>query len=366
MKFVVGAVLGLAIGWWLHGWQTSTPVRVTSPTTAGMSSVPAASPERGEQLSSEKLFAMLLSLGANDQALAFLAGTDDPLPYRQRLFSHVQQLLDAQKFAEADSLLQAYLQMEFRDVDALLLKAKLLKTQGKVQQALETLYQLRAYEHRQTALDDNRALIDEWASAHVAKLKQARNGDSEERFLQFLIAQEPERLDYVLALATVYVEHGAAEGARHYLSLLAADGRFESQRRALLQQLEQGGDGEAIALQRQGSHFLVSVWLDGRTPALLLIDTGASMTVLRPEVLARAGYTRSQTVRQFNTANGVAEGQVFTVDELTLGNHHLRQLPLVALDLAGLEADGLLGMDILGQYRFQLDQQANTLSLNKK
>ncbi|MDH5302358.1 MAG: retroviral-like aspartic protease family protein, partial [Gammaproteobacteria bacterium] len=123
-----------------------------------------------------------------------------------------------------------------------------------------------------------------------------------------------------------------------------------------------------INLQRQGGHFLLPVTLDGRTEASLLIDTGATMTVLRPQVLARAGYgpAQAQTTRRFSTANGLTDGQIFQLDEFSLGGVRLPGLSVVGLELGELQADGLLGMDVLGQFQFQIEQEQNQLRLRKK
>lgn len=377
MKFYVGLFVGVVAGWWLHTYiQTPSSPQPGVPTHSSADSrvLPSAQlkGDGAEQLSSEKLFATLLSLGATEQAMAFLAQANHPEPYRKQLLQYIQSQLEVQNYSRAQALLSQYLQLEFRDVDALLLQAKLLKAQQQNKDAIAMLYQLRAYEHRQAALDANSRLIDQWVNETVASLEQKGDTQAKAQFWQFLIEQEPQRLDYVLALATHYVKQGDKEGARYYLSMLAADSRFESRRQELLQQLavqvQSGPKDYAVPLQRKGNHYLVRVWLDDSLEATLLIDTGATMTVFRPEVLAQAGYGSNQvlSLRQFNTANGVAEGQVFQLTNFALGQYHLEELAVVGLDLADLQADGLLGMDVLGRFHFQIDQDENKLLLRKK
>ncbi|MDH5301755.1 MAG: hypothetical protein OEW58_10375, partial [Gammaproteobacteria bacterium] len=280
MKFILGAMLGVAIGWWLHAWQfTALPAPVTAPTSVV---VPEAVPLATDPApSADTLFALLLSSGATDQALEFLAKAPQPEPFRQRLLMHIQSLLDSKQLDRADELLDRYLRREFRDVDALLLQATLFKAQGKIQAALTALFRLRSYEYRSAQLAENQRRIDRWVDEYQVQLRQ-QPAATQLQFWQFLAAQDAQRLDYVVQMAALSIDLGHESQARQYLQLLAADGQFDSQRRELLRQLEfrrLARNDVVINLQRQGGHFLLPVTLDGRTEASLLIDTGATMTV---------------------------------------------------------------------------------------
>ena len=69
----------------------------------------------------------------------------------------------------------------------------------------------------------------------------------------------------------------------------------------------------------------------------------------------------------FRTAGGVAQGTVYSVPELTLGTYQLTDTQIAVLDFELKPGvDGLLGMNILGQFRFQIDQENASLLLSRE
>jgi len=60
-------------------------------------------------------------------------------------------------------------------------------------------------------------------------------------------------------------------------------------------------------------------------------------------------------------------GTVYAFPELRLGPYLLQDTQVAVLDFETRpEIDGLLGMNILGQFRFQIDQENTQLRLSKK
>ncbi len=71
--------------------------------------------------------------------------------------------------------------------------------------------------------------------------------------------------------------------------------------------------------------------------------------------------------RVFRTAGGVVMGTVYRVPELTMGPYVLKNTDVAVIDFpTHREIDGLLGMNILGQFRFQIDQENARLRLSEK
>ena len=66
----------------------------------------------------------------------------------------------------------------------------------------------------------------------------------------------------------------------------------------------------------------------------------------------------------FSTANGIAKGDIYRVERLKLGKFTLNGSQLAVLNFtmpAGV--DGLLGMNVLAQFRFHIDQEKQLLYL---
>jgi len=127
---------------------------------------------------------------------------------------------------------------------------------------------------------------------------------------------------------------------------------------------------DAIALQKLGNQYAVNLANSRQDNVNLLIDTGASMTAVSREsfnTLNANDDAVEQDRRVFRTANGLVQATVFSVPELNLGPHRLEDTQIAVIDFDSARGvDGLLGMNILGQFRFHIDQDSSNLLLSKK
>jgi len=68
-----------------------------------------------------------------------------------------------------------------------------------------------------------------------------------------------------------------------------------------------------------------------------------------------------------NTANGTTTLNVFLVDYVQVGDSYVENLHIAVADLGESgSVEGLLGMNFLGQYRFEVDQNAEVLYLEPR
>jgi clan AA aspartic protease (TIGR02281 family) len=118
-----------------------------------------------------------------------------------------------------------------------------------------------------------------------------------------------------------------------------------------------------IPLRKTEMGYLLDAKINGYVDIVLLMDTGASATVINPEVLVSAGVTLSENKPVLiRTANGDTHAGWAALDSLTVGAFQQNSMKIIAHDaLQG--ADGLLGMDFLGAYRFEILTNASILRL---
>lgn len=98
----------------------------------------------------------------------------------------------------------------------------------------------------------------------------------------------------------------------------------------------------------------------------LLLDTGATWTLIRPRVLDKVGIDlqRVEESRPITTVSGVARTSVVTTSGLAILGVLRESFKVVTYDLPpSAPIDGLLGLDFLVDLRLTLDMRAGELTV---
>ena len=125
-------------------------------------------------------------------------------------------------------------------------------------------------------------------------------------------------------------------------------------------------DETAVPLSRLGNGFVVDAVVNDGQRVRLLVDTGATLTIIRPGALSRAGVGPGAFVREttLETAGGRVGARVYRLDSLRLGPEVVSNIVVGSVEIPGLGAiDGLLGMNVLGRFRFSIDQARQRMLL---
>ncbi len=299
---------------------------------------------------------------------------------RESILSHVRQLNTKKHFALAEQLLQRYLIAAHRDVEARILLAETYREQENLQIAIDQLYEARGYEYRPERLKRITTRI----RSMVAELNQLlkRNNDLNAllALYQHLTQLEPDHASWFIDLAVAQLALEDKEAARRSLLLVSQDADVGARAQAMLSKLRpvvaelqipdpQNTPEEVagIPLQRKGNHFIVDAKPTRGRNVQLLIDTGASLTILTPEVFEQRGirYRDTGKTKIFNTANGSVRAPIYILDALAVGDWQVSQLEVGILDLGNQSRiDGLLGMNFLQHFQFFIDQNEALLRLS--
>lgn len=95
------------------------------------------------------------------------------------------------------------------------------------------------------------------------------------------------------------------------------------------------------------------VMIDGQGPFQLLVDTGANASCVSQKLADRLQLPPGPAAR-VHTVVGVRERQSVLIDRLQIGGRTLRKVRAPVLPIAGLEIDGVLGVDWLKGQRLVL------------
>ena len=299
---------------------------------------------------------------------------------RRQILSHARQLIAGSRFSLAEQLLQRFLVAAHRDVEARMLLAETYHGEQDLQAAIDQLYEVRGYAYRPLMLQRIKSRI----RTMVAELASSLKANSDQNALlvlyQNLTQLEPEYAPWFIGLATVQLALDDKEAARRSLRLVAQDTGVGAQAQAMLSQLTaalaaiqnteppvSATEVAGIPLYRSGHHFIVDASPAHGLNMRLLIDTGASLTILTPDVLEQRGVSYQDTGRigVFNTANGPVRAPIYKLDFLSVGDWQVNQLQIGVLDLSsGSNIDGLLGMNFLRHFQFFIDQNEAILRLS--
>lgn len=122
----------------------------------------------------------------------------------------------------------------------------------------------------------------------------------------------------------------------------------------------------SIPLRRAGSGgtWLLEAEIEGE-PVSLVVDTGASLTVITRELAADLALEPDETrVITAITANGRVEMPTAVLADTTVAGRSVRELRVaICADCVSGFADGLLGLDLQTSLRMQIDAAAGALRM---
>lgn len=115
-----------------------------------------------------------------------------------------------------------------------------------------------------------------------------------------------------------------------------------------------------------GNSSLVSVVLNQSITGNLMLDTGATHTVISQR-LARLLSLRAIGKSPVSTVGGVIAVNIARLRSLKVGEAEVTDLQIIVHDFSrDPRVEGLLGMDFLGRFRFGLDAQRQLLVLSPR
>ncbi len=405
MRSVTGVLLvliGLAAGWWLRdsapevshiqrdspgsstSAQTATPPHRRSNNViakAQVDSLPAIEPTpavhvaRFEQLLKQGEYE--LAIAHYETALEIDGGFESLLKPRleKYLRAHLQDCVGDAFLDLADAWLAAY----YEDISVLLLLAENQGVCGSAEEAARTLLLADTYALAPGQKVSVAAAVERLIQATDKSLSREQRWIELLNFYEFLQIIDLGSNHSRLRLASLYQMMGDSQRSRDLLRELREndDGLNSDWTAAVDRQWAKTAQQVvadvpatlAIPLTRRGDHFLLAASINEVIQVILMIDTGASVTTLSKDAFIQidsSGLAYRGT-RLFNTANGVTRGDVYMTASVSLGNARTSAVEIAVLDYDSFPGiDGVLGMNVLRNFRFEIDQDKEILYLRPR
>ena len=331
----------------------------------------------------------------NDKALlvadlndAFLAGDFDTaidgwqwlsshdvnlaMQLKTQWLSHAEQWLLEGKVESVKLLTEAWLRARPYDKALRYLQVQWQLAAGQIENALETLYglveELPATEQGRLARE-----ISEIVDTELARLSEQKAWQPMITFIERLLWHEPQHPPYILMLAKAHIELQQYSQAKTLLYSLQFNAFYAEQVKSLLALIDLNNlQSVSIALEQQREHYLVNGLVDNNA-IRLMIDTGASISVMSAKYFngiknqLSPEFIRNATI---NTAGGIVKAPIYQFSSFEIGEYRIPNMKFVVMVLEDSgsknNGDGLLGMNYLKAFNFQIDQENSRLLLKPR
>jgi aspartyl protease family protein len=143
---------------------------------------------------------------------------------------------------------------------------------------------------------------------------------------------------------------------------------FASAERRLVQ-LEDTVLSESIPLRREGGESLwVPVVINGKHTKEMIVDSGSSMICLPRKIAKECGIevgSQHQEITLVLADGSRIQAHEVPLDSVRVGKFTVENVVCAVLGEEAIEADPLLGMSFLGQFKWELDSENKLLKMVK-
>ena len=117
-------------------------------------------------------------------------------------------------------------------------------------------------------------------------------------------------------------------------------------------------------ISTNSGNFIVDTTINGKVKVKLMLDTGASLMSLSPEVCRKLGIKETSNLPaiQMQTANGISQNKLIALDKVKIGDAEV-DLVEASIGKKMLGIGGLLGMSFLSNFQMEINHTESELIL---
>jgi clan AA aspartic protease (TIGR02281 family) len=264
--------------------------------------------------------------------------------------------------------LKEYIEIDPDNGESQLFLAQIYKERKEYKASIKLLHEL--IEHN-TKVDNDvvyTALVDT-SRLYIDSLKESKSYEEIQKFLEGQIQLGTQSSFFALALAEHHIFMQSLSTATILLKEIEFDEEYGERAKELLNKIEKNETNKEeysykIPLSKEGSHFTVEITIDD-IPLILLLDTGASLTLINEEKVPSSLSIINDNV-MLKTAGGEVSAQLKMAQSFKVGNIELQDFKVTTSSFEQDKADGLLGMNFFQKFKFKIDQDKNLLYLSEK
>lgn len=249
--------------------------------------------------------------------------------------------------------------------------AKFYAQEKQYKKAITSLFNLRGMTQFDEDYKKISSRINVLSQKNLKYLKSYNYRSEMADFFEFMLMKEPDNFSMQMQYAEFEFSNRNYQHVEQLLDTLLYHPEYAFKSDALLQKIQHQKDKIEsgvipIPVEKSGDHYIVNAVINNLEPVKLIIDTGATLTILSPKVIQNLGLQLDDVEQymEFATANGVVKAPVVSLDTIRIQNHLVNDLKVGILStFSNSGFSGLLGMNFLNQFAFFIDQKNSTLEL---
>ena len=298
-------------------------------------------------------------------------GSDFTKQMRSRLIARMVRLIRLRRHQDAQQLITAYLDSNAYDSEVLVIQAQLNNILERHFDALGNVYDAKIYGDRSIEEKTIDQFIDKTLIEYEKLLIEKKEWDSLVALYTLVVEKDySERQSlYYYKLSQAQFKLGDYYNALASLSQIVGNPLWNRKAQYFQLTIEKFIDGDgivAIPVKYIEPHkFLVVVTINDTVEAELLIDTGASLSVLRQKFIDEVELpVKGEEPLTLTTVSDVVDARTIKLDSFGISDIQFADMSVGVTEMPDdFVPDGLLGMDFLSKFEFNLDQEDLTLYL---